>query len=245
MKKFTGMLAVVFLSGCSWYEATTNIDSQMISFYDGSPTLSSSEYITDNSYPKGQVLTAYKGFTVVDRKTFRKEVYRSEEVRATSDGEMAGASVPLKFKVNEIRKAIGQVQLRDGAYMLLEADMPNYVILVNQEGEVYNKIGVIKNSRLTLLETSYRITPRNFHFEVVSKSSSVQTRPVKGFDIKYEGINLDRLVFTYYDYSKSDGATGYFENITFPQSQQIIEIDGSGFKVLKATPSKLDYIIIK
>ena len=245
MKKFMSFLAVVLLSGCSWYEAASNADSHMVTFYDGTPTLVSSEFVTDDSYPKGQVLTAYIGYTVVDQKTYKKEVYRSEEVRAMTNGQMTGSSVSINFKTNEVKKAIGQVNLSDGSYMLLEADMPNYVLLVNPEGELYNKIAVIKNDRLTVLDGTYRVTPKDFGFEVVSKSSSSQTKPVKGFDIKYEGINLDRLVFTYYDYSKSDGSTGYFENITFPKNQDVIEIDGVGFKVLKATKTKLDYIILK
>ncbi|MDD4557194.1 MAG: hypothetical protein PHE89_07755 [Alphaproteobacteria bacterium] len=245
MKKLMSLFTVGLLSACSLYEATSNLDSHMISFYDTTPTLISSEYVTDKSYPKGEVLTAYIGYTVVDNKTYRKEVYRSEELRANMNATISSFSMPIKLKVNEVRKAVGQVQLKDGAYMLLEDNMPNYVFLINPEGEVFPQMGVIKNNRLTLLNEKISIRPKDFRFDVVAKSSSSQTRPVKGFDIKYEGINLDRMVFTYYDYSKSDSTSGYFENITFPLSQEIVEIEGAGIKILKATPTKLDYIIIK
>jgi len=129
--------------------------------------------------------------------------------------------------------------------MLIPTDIENYVVLVDAKGLVYEKIGQVRGSRIVLVNTRYVVSPNDFRFEIVTSSKSKQSRPEKGFDIKYGGIKLDRMVFTYLDYSKLDGERGYFEDITFPLDQENIEIEGSGFKVLKATKDKIDYIILK
>ena len=80
----------------------------------------------------------------------------------------------------------------------------------------------------------------------ITTSKSVQTEPVKGFDIKYEGLNLGRLKFTLLDYSKADGDSGYFRNVSYPyQPGGILDLNGVGIKVIQATNEKLDYIILK
>ena len=122
--------------------------------------------------------------------------------------------------------------------------LKGFVALVRPDGSFYNRIGQIRNGRLALLETDFRPFPLDFKMVQITTSKSEQTEPVRGFDIKYEGLNLGRLKFTMLDYSQGD--SGYFKNVSYPYEQGgILDLNGVGIKVVQATPEKLDYIILK
>ena len=54
------------------------------------------------------------------------------------------------------------------------------------------------------------------------------------------------MKFTLLDYSKADGDSGYFRNVSYPyQPGGILDLNGVGIKVIQATNEKLDYIILK
>lgn len=245
MKKIIALVTLVLVSACSPFEYIKSMNSYPIDIYTQDPVLVNSEYMEERAQPLNQVLTAYVGYTVIDKKVYRKSVYATEEVRANKNAVMTGQGAGLKFERNEKRAVLGMAYIDDLSYMMLPADLPDYVVLIDQEGKVFQKIGQIKNNRLFLVDTDHVVSPSSFRFELVTSSKSKQSRPEKGFDIKYGGLRADDMVFTYLDYSKLDGERGYFENITFPTNQENIEIQGVGFKVLKATKDKLDYVILK
>ena len=128
--------------------------------------------------------------------------------------------------------------------MLLPTKQDKAVVLINGDGMPYEKMGQIRNGRLVLMLPDYIPYPANFYFEPVITSKTEQTKPVKGYDIKYGGVKLDRMLFTYYDYSSSGGDNGRFENISFPNKPGLIDIYGVGIKVLHAGNQKLDYILM-
>ena len=75
-------------------------------------------------------------------------------------------------------------------------------------------------------------SPDNLRMEPVKVTRSEQTKPVKGYDIKYQGVNLDRMMFTYYDYSQyQDADMGEFEDINFPLARMTVNINGVKIKV--------------
>lgn len=243
-KKIFILVAFSFLSACAvfgWFEDPT---SYYISYYGGQSKLVSSEYITENSKSKGEILTAYRGYTVIDKKMYIKERYVSELFRANSDVAMTGTGIPIKFSRGETKQAIGDITLSDGVYALVAADYQGYFALIGPRGELHNQIGKIKNDRLKLLPSKYYISNQNFSFDLVENSSVTQSAPTKGFDVKYSGMALDKMIFTYFDYSTADKKAGYFEDITFPASQDIIKIEDFAIKVIRADEHKLEYMIL-
>lgn len=242
MKKLLPLSAFALLVACAGYNP---VESYWVTLYNNEPYLVSSENVEERTQPLNQVLTAYVGYTVVDRKVYNKEVYAAEELRATKDVIMTGNAGAVSYKINQRVKVIGEINLNGEPYMLIPADLDGYVALVNQYGELYKNIGSLRGNGLNIVYNDFLIRPASFKFESITSSKSKQTRPAKGFDIKYEGIQGDSMVFTYMDYAKFDGDRGYFENISFPLTQENIEIGNVGFKVLKASKDKLDYIILK
>ncbi|MDR1694940.1 MAG: hypothetical protein LBR70_07120 [Lactobacillaceae bacterium] len=246
MKKIIALVTLVLAAACSPYDYIDTLNSYPVEIYGQDPVLVNDQYMEERAQPVNQVLSAYVGYTVVDKKIYRKKTYATEEVRATKDGVMSGSAVPVEFKRNEKRAVVGMAYLDEENYLMIPADLPDYVILINREGKVYKNLGQLKGYRLVLIDTSFIVSPSSFRFELVTSSKSNQSRPERGFDIKYGGIKNDRMVFTYMDYSKIGGGDrGYFEDITFPLNQEVVEIEGVGIKVLKATNHKLDYIIVQ
>lgn len=245
MKKISLLALTFLLTSCTVIGFFQDPSSYDVTFYSNDPYLVSSEYITENSKPKNEVLTAYRGYTVIDNKMYLKQRFQNDELRASSDVVLSGPAYPIRYTKNQRVVPAGEIHMSDGKYIMIPADLPDYYVLINPMGEIHDQIGSYRNSRLTILDGKYYATPRDFRFESVSTSKSTQSLPTKGFDVKYSGINSDRMVFTYFDYSTADKKAGYFEDITFPLNQDVVEIDGFGIKILKADAHKLEYMILR
>lgn len=257
MKKILVLFALFSLSACVYAGDISiwdgrkglieRLHSYPIEYFDQGPKLVKTEYITEKNFPTNEILTAFVGYTVVDTKTYQKDFYTTDLLRASSRGILNSASVPVVFAKNEEKVVIGQVTIDDVNYLLVKSDknFDNYVVLVDKNGRLHNKMGQIRYKRLVLMTPDYVVFPENFLLKPVTTSKSEQTEPVKGFDIKYEGIKLDRMVFTYLDYADSQGDSGRFENLSYPKNAKNIDIKGVGIKVLHAGNQKLDYIILK
>jgi len=254
MKKIIAGLSVLVLSSClqagnysvlpqrnSLFEAW---DSYGIDFYDTKLQLVKSEYITEREFEPNKVLSAYVGYSVADLKTYRKDFYKAEYVRPAMNGSLNSVSIPIVYKKNEKLRVIGESSIDGERLMLLPTQEKDVVILINGDGLPYHKTGKIQNGRLVLLLPDYVPYPSDFYFEPVITSKTEQTKPVKGYDIKYDGVKLDRMIFTYYDYSDSNGNNGRFETLSFPNKPGLIDIYGVGIKVLHAGSQKIDYILM-
>lgn len=260
MKKISALIALFSLSACIYAGDMSVLESRKsfverwssypITYFDQGNKLVKTEYITDKGMPVNEVLTAYKGYTVVDAKTYRKDFYTAEYLRANMDGALSSASIPVVFKKNELKQVVGQVVIDDESFLLVpthenKEGKSDFMVLVRRDGSLYRRLGQIRYKRLVLLGVDYIPYPADLRLEPVTTSRTEQTEPVKGFDIKYEGIKADRMVFTYLDYANSQGDSGRFENLSYANKPGIINIRGVGIKVLDAGKQKIDYIILK
>lgn len=254
MKKLAVGLCVILLSSCLYAGDNSILESRNtfmesfssypIDFYDTELQLVKSEYITEREFQPNQILSAYVGYSVADLKTYRKDFYKAEYVRPAMDGVLNSASIPVAYTKKEKLRVIGESAVDGERFMLLPTKEKDIVILINGDGVPYHKMGKIQKGRLVLMLPDYIPYPANFYFEPIITSKTEQTKPVKGYDIKYGGVKLDRMLFTYYDYSSSGENNGRFENISFPNKPGLIDIYGVGIKVLHAGNQKLDYIIM-
>lgn len=255
MKKIFALCGVLAVCGCvraGSYDILSirNLPfeiwtSDAITFYDNEPRLVKSEYINEKTFKKGEILTAYVGYSMLSDKTFQRYIYQQNFVKADKGGVLNSASVPHVIKDGQVEQVIGEVTLDGKTYRLLPAGLGDFVMMINDEGYLHNRMGQIKGGRLVVLDTIYVPMPENIRFLPITTTKVEQSKPVKGFDIKYDGIRMNRMWFTYMDYSRSSGNEGFFENVSFPNKPGPVEIKGFGFKVLNATDQKLDYIIVK
>lgn len=254
MKKSFVLCSLFFLSACiyagevevmesrrSFFDAFQSYD---VKFRNNEPKLVKTEYINEKSFKQNEILTAFKGYSVLSDKTFVRDYYVTEKVRAVGDVVMSNVSTPYVFKNNQTFNILGYVNIDDVRYSIVESnELPNFVVLFNSEnGKLYKYTGQLKDGRLVLLRQEFVPSNPNFRFEPIFTTTTTQTKPVKGFDIKYDGVRLDRMWFVYYDYASS--TSGGFKEYDFPKKKGLLTIGNVKIRVLFADNQRLDYMVL-
>lgn len=252
MKKLR-LLILLFVAGCAtngyvwdvrqWWMNMEN--SYVINFYDNEDKISREEYVSEKSVKSGEILTAYVGHSVVSDKIYRVTTYESNLVKANVTGYMNSASVPGIIPADKQMKVIGTIEIDGTELRIIPSQLENFVFLIYPDGSFYDEMGRIRGDRLFILDAEFVPSPDNLRMEPVKVTRSEQTKPVKGYDIKYQGVNLERMMFTYFDYSKYQNVdAGEFEDISFPLKRGPIDINGVKIRILNADRHKLEYILL-
>lgn len=97
-----------------------------ISFYGDDNELVSSDYVEENNFKHNVILTAYTGYTVVDTKIYRKDIYRSEYLTANVDGLLNCGSVPVAYQKGERVRAVGEVTIDGTDFVLIDTKLKNF-----------------------------------------------------------------------------------------------------------------------
>jgi len=107
---------------------------------------------------------------------------------------------------------------------------------------LYGRIGQVKDDHLILIDTEFFPYPADLKMQKMTAAYSEQSESITGYDVRYDGIKLDRIWFTYMDYSQPQG--GDFQNLSFPNKSGLININNIGFRVLKADNGKITYMVL-
>ena len=91
MRKLCMLLTLSMLAGCvyagdiSIWDSRKNffdiLNGYKISFYDNEPKLLKSEFIDEKNFKLNESMTAYKGYSVLNNKVYRKDFYSQIYVR--------------------------------------------------------------------------------------------------------------------------------------------------------------------
>lgn len=203
------------------------------------------EHLNDKNYKLNQSMTAFRGYTVVNNKTYRRDWYQQNFVKPNRSGSLSSGGISQAYQKDEKQRVLGTVTIDGIEWRIIPGEDDEFVYMIDKDGKFNNRAGKLDGSRLILLDTEYEVLPDDLQMIDVAATSSMQTKPVLGFDVKYEGVKLDRIWFTYFDYASANGGKGTFEEISFPNKPGLIEINGIGIRVLKADNERLDYMVIR
>ena len=256
MKKTVVLLSALMLSSCaihagdhSFWEARKEwIETQNtypIDFFSQEPMLLKTDYVYENSRKSHEVLTTYVGYSMISSKTYKKDYFVADKIQAVMDGGMVSEASPVLFRKGESIPLLGQVTLDGVDYVLAPDKSGDYVLLVRRDGTVYSKIGEIRYNRLLLLDSEYLPSPEDFHFSPVVDSKIQQTKPVNGYDLRYDGIKNGKIMMTYMVYNPIYNSSGQFETFAFPHKAGLYRINELEIKVLSADENKIDFMILK
>ncbi len=253
-KKFTPLL-MLLLAGCVYAGEIdvlksrkgffTFLNSYSVDRFNDQQEFVKSEHLNDRNYKLNQSMTAFRGYTVLNNKTYRRDWYQQNFVVPNRTGTLSSGGISHTYKKDEKQRILGQTKIDGKVWRIIPGEDDEFVYLIDEDGKFRNQAGKLDGSRLVLLDTEYEVLPDDFRMVDVASTSSMQSKPVLGFDVKYEGIKNDRLWFTYFDYSSVQGGKGTFEEISFPNKPGLIEINGFGIRVLKADNERLDYMVIR
>lgn len=225
----------------AWFD---NFNSFSIDYSDNDTKLVKSDYVTEKSYKANELRTAFKGYSVLSDKTLMRNYYVREQVRANCDNVLSSVSAPYIFKNNEVFNVIGSVNIDGAQYNLVPTNLEDFVVLADKkDGKLYPQTGMIKNKRLILLRQEFVSSNKDFRLVPVFITKVEQSKPVKGFDIKYDGIRLKRMWFVYYDYA--DATTGDFTEYSFPAKTGMVNINGVKLRILAVDDQRIDYMVIE
>lgn len=251
MKKLLAFCCAVLVSACSldeglefWEKRGAWVESfqtYAIKEWPSERRLVKTSEVNEKSAEPGSIRTVFRGYSLLSDKTFRRSYYVLERVRANMNATLSSVSVPYRFKKNQLADIVGTSNIDGEEYRLIKTDLDDFVLLIDQDGKFYRS-GQIRNGRLAVLDVDYIVSNPDFRLVPVMITSTSQTAPVKGFDIKYDGLRLNRIWFTYFDYS-TDKAGG-FQDYSFPKEPGLITLGDVQFRVLQADDQRLDYMLI-
>jgi len=258
MKKIAILSCALMLSSCiraggndffpQRRQFIEDLQTTPITYYDNSMKLVKTELDTERNFPENKVLSAGVGYSVVDDKTYRKVYYARDVVRSVSDGVLSSRTLPIEYKKSQQFDLIGEVFVDGQRFALVPTSDEELVLLIDEEGKPYNKLGQIRKDRIILINDRLFVYPKDFGFETVMLSKSEQTTPLKGFDIKYGGLRGGYVSFIYYkfDAPSNDGKhdSGEFEVLSYPNRPGPVDVKGIKIKIVDAKTDSLDYMIL-
>lgn len=257
MKKIFGCLAVMMLASCSFFKGDYTLGKRNtltdffytynIRYYDeGAFEETETETISITDYKAGQARHAVPGGVVVSSKIYQKLIYSDEFVRPTAKGAMVSYTVPVEFSDEKVYKAIGETEINGKTLRLVEPNRFGDVLLIDDKGNIYPRIGRIYNDRLALLETSFILEPREVKFlnETMNKASEEEI--VSGFEVRYQGVEDYQMVFNYNSVSPNNGQPiEAVKTFKFPMYDKKVNIEGIELEILNIDDSGIEYKILE
>lgn len=221
------------------------LSSYSIEYLDkDGPKLIKTETVTESDFAPNKMLTAYKGYSVADTKSYTRNYYTQESIVAPTDAVLVSGLSPLSIKADKKYDIIGRTDIDEVVYALVPNPEGKDVFLVKNDGTLLNQVGLIRGDKVKLLDTKYEINPPSFRFEPVTTSKIVQSEMTWGFEIKYAGLKLNRIVFTVMEYDQAGGESGNFVNYSYPNRPGEIDIRGLKIRVFEANDAKIEYMIV-
>ena len=203
------------------------------------------ETYTISNYDQGVKRFTVPGGIVVSSKIYQKVVYSDEYVRPTNKGALVSYTVPVPFSDEQVYEAFGEVKIDGKKYRLLEPNRIGDVVLIDDRGNVYPRVGRVYNNRLALLDTAFQLEPRDLKFVSESKNCKLEEDIISGFEIRYGGVKDYQLVFTYTNVSPNGGMPIETSKIyRFPMYDSVVEIEGVKINILSVNEiSGIEYEI--
>lgn len=258
MKKIFICLALLSLSSCSSYlkgdytlgpRNTFNdfFYTYNIRYYDADEFDSvTRETETVNNYKVGEAKYTIRGGVVASSKVYQQEVFSKEFVRPNTKGALSSYTVPVQFSDEQVYKTIGETEIDGKIYRLIEPNRIGDVVLIDETGHIYPRVGRIYNNRLALILTGFVLEPADLKFENDMERRIEEDDAVFGFTIRYLGLQNYQMVFEYTT-TRPQGGTSVEEHRTykFPMYDKEISIENIKLEILEVDENGLGYKVLR
>ena len=216
-----------------------------VDFVEQDEELVSSQSEREHDYVLNKAITVRKGEAVLSDKFFNRDMYRSYIYRPTKKGTLQNQSFPMRLDDRKEYKVLGWSKIDGVEYSLLDSGLDGYVFLFDEKGNFYNRAGWIEDGRLRILDEEIFVYPSDMKMQTIARIRNEVSNIRNGYEVKYNGVKLDRIWFDYLAYDADDNDGGRFERISFPDKPGLITINGIGLRILKADEDTLTYMILQ
>ncbi len=253
MKKIIALLSVLVLSACSLAEVEDIVSSrkypfkvwqtEKVFFYDrvtGEEFLSESKTITEEKIELGVVLVTPVDRVMVSSRTYRTDFYSVENVKVNKNAIMSSTFSPVRIKKDYEYQAFGETVLNNKRYMLVRRPKSKDILLINDDGEIFNRIGRMIGDRIVVLDIEFSVEPDDIIMMPSTSTRTETTEVLDGYELIYNGIRDNSMVFTY----KLLGDMAMEDEFVFPLDTGVIEINNLRIQVLDVEKKKIAYTIL-
>lgn len=255
MKKIAAFLSVLTLTACGIHAGNFNIwpnyanafeiwQTKSIFYYEqpqDEEVLTASKTLTEDDIRRGEILITETGDVMAFSKTYRTDFFDIETLRVNKDAVLSSSSAPYYVKKDAAYTGFGEVTIDGEKYMLVrQGKHDNDVLLINGDGEIYNRIGRIVKGRLAILDITFVVEPEDVQFVPVVSTRMEKSDYLSGFELRYNGIKDGQLVFTY----TTLGEECFDQEYKYPLNQQKIEIGDLKIEIQEADYNKIQFTIM-
>lgn len=253
MKKFAAILSVSMLAACVY---AGNVDiwsgrnkmfqvwqTKEIFFYDaeaGEEYLTESKTVTEEKIDRNQVLVTKVNDVMFFSKTQRIDFYSSNKLTVNKDAIMSSSYTPVRIKEDGKFEVFGESNINGKNYMLVHQGKSNDVLLIDEQGGLYDRIGRVVDGRLAILDIQFFVEPEDVLFTPIVNTRSEVSDVVSGYEVRYNGVTNNYVRFSYTTF----GNNPQTEELMFPISQQTIDIKGFRINIIEAGYDKIEYVIL-
>lgn len=256
MKKIFIGLAVLALSSCYMQGDYTLGRRNMFNdfFYTNSVQFYAedafdsmdTELETVSDYKIGAARHAVPGGLVLSSKLINKEIYSSVYIRPTQKFSMVSSTIPVEFSDEKVYKTIGETKIDGTLYRLIEPNRYGDVVLVDEKGNVYPRVGRLYNKRLALLETQFLMEPAGARFVSETQNRLGDEDVVSSVEVRYGGLDGYYMVFVYKTVRPDvSGAIEEQKTYRFPMYDKSVSFEGITIEVMDANESGIDYRVLE
>ena len=197
-------------------------------------------FITEDDIERNQVLITKVGNVMAFSRTHRTDFYGSETLTVNKNAVMSSSYSPLTIKKGSKFDAFGETNFNGTKYLLERKRKSGDILMINENGELFDRIGRIVDGRLAVLDIVFFPEPEDIVFTPVVTTRSENTEVLEGWELRYDGIVNNYMRFTY----TTLGDNGKAEEFIFPTGQQTIVINDLRINVIEAGYNKIEYVIL-
>ena len=257
MKKIFVVLAVLGLSSCFYLKGDYTLGRRNVfndffytynvRYYDDSSFMGEDvEFVSESDFKEGVARHTVPGGIVVSSKMYEMSIYSNDYVRPNKKGALVSYTVPVEFSDEKTYKLIGETEIDGVVYRLVEPNRLGDVLLIDTFGYIHKRVGRFYNGRLALLNTGFVLEPNDVVFKYETSTSKSNKEIVKGFEVRYLGLDGYNMVFEYNKISHLGGDVIEDKKVyKFPMYDEKVSFEGVNLEILDINYAGLEYKVTK
>lgn len=210
--------------------------------FDVKEKLVDSDELVAQTYERNVVVSAKVGQPMVESKTVDVKRYKKYKIVAQNDAVISNIGEEVKIKKGQEFMPIGEVKIDGKYYILIEGDNNGSILLVDEDGNVMNKINAMYGKQLLLSKTYSTIYPENLKIIQKKETRTDMSKPKANFKIIYDGYNNGMFEMTYVNYSNSE--EGEKDKYIYKMGDELIDVNGVKMRITGVFPDRIEYMLL-
>lgn len=226
-----------------WLNNIRSYTTYPVSYYDGDEFDTSekeleSQEIATHTYQRNVVVSANVGQRMVDSQTFGVKKFTQNKIMALNDATISTISDEIHIKKGQEFMPVGEVLIDGSYYMLIKGDDMGAILLVDETGNVINKICTLYKGDLMFSRDYAVINPTGLKIAPTDTTRTDVSALKQNFEIVFDGYKDGMIEFTYIG-SDEEKAQKYI----YRQQPQNININGVRINITGIYPDRIEYML--